>query len=64
MDVTTAIQRATTTDHLLNGEWPERFFEVTMQSVNRHAASTLLNVDTVRNYLGEVCPVPMASVFH
>jgi molecular chaperone HtpG len=63
VDATTAIQRATTAHHLSKGEWPDRFFQVTIDRVNRHAASTLLNVDTVRNYVSEVCPVPMASGF-
>ena len=63
VDVTTAIERCTTTRHILHGDWPERFFEVRVDRIHRHAASTLLNEDAVRGYIGEVCPVPMANVF-
>ena len=57
------IQQTTETTQLSDGEWPDRFFQVTIERVNRHAASTLLNEEAVRSYLREVCPVPMASRF-
>ena len=63
VDAATAIQQTTETTQLSNDEWPERFFQVTIEHVNRHAASSLLNEDAVRTYLGEVCPVPMAAHF-
>ena len=63
VDATTAIERCTRTRQLLNGDWPERFFEVRVERVHRHAASALLNEDDVRSYIGEVCPVPMANAF-
>lgn len=63
VDITTAIERCTTIRHLPYGDWPDRFFEVTVDRVHRHAASTLLNEDAVRSYIGEVCPVPMANAF-
>ena len=63
VDATTAIERCTRTRQLLNGDWPERFFEVRVERVHRHAASALLNEDDVRGYIGEVCPVPMANAF-
>lgn len=63
VDATTAIERCTTTRQLLNGDWPERFFEVRVEGIHRHAASALLNEDDVRSYIGEVCPVPMANAF-
>ena len=63
VDATTAIERCTTTRHLLNGDWPERFFEVRVERIHRHAASALLNEDDVRSYIGEVCPVPMVNAF-
>ena len=63
VDARTAIQESTTTTQIATGEWPEHFFEVTVDRVNRHAASTLLNEDAVRSYLGEVCPVPMSPRF-
>ena len=63
IDATTAIQRCTRTRQLLNGDWPERFFEVRVERIHRHAVSALLNEDDVRSYIGEVCPVPMAAAF-
>ena len=63
VDAKTAIEKSTTTSQVLCGEWPERFFQVTIDRINRHAASTLLNEDAVRRYLAEVCPVPMAASF-
>ena len=63
VDATAAIQQATTIAQLSNGEWPDRFFQVTIDRVNRRAASTLFNEDAVRSYLAEVCPVPMAARF-
>ena len=63
VDAKTAIQEAAKTTQLSCGDWPERFFQVTIDRINRHAASTVLNEDAVRAYLGEVCPVPMAGSF-
>ncbi len=63
VDAATTIQKATTTSQVLCGEWPERFFQVTIDRISRHAASSLLNEDAVRSYLAEVCPVPMAANF-
>ena len=63
VDATTAIDRCTKIRQLLQGDWPERFLEVTIDHIHRHAASALLNEDAVRSYIGEVCPVPMANSF-
>ncbi len=63
VDAETAIRESATTSQVACGEWPERFFQVTIDRINRHAASTLLNEERVRSYLGEVCPVPLAASF-
>ncbi len=63
VDATTAIEKCTAIRRLPDGDWPNRFFQVTVDRVSRHAASTLLNEDAVRSYIGEVCPVPMAKCF-
>ena len=42
---------------------PEHFFEVEVGDVARHSTGLLLNRDAVRDYVGEVCPVPMSSEF-
>ena len=63
VDAATAIGQCTTIRQAPDGDWPDRFFQVTVNRINRHAASALLNEDAVRSYIGEVCPVPMANSF-
>lgn len=63
IDARTAIKACTTVQSLPDDHWPDRFFEVTVDGVTRHVASTILNEDAVRRYIGEVCPVPFASSF-
>ena len=48
---------------LPGSDHPEHFFEVEVADVARHSAGMLLNHDAVRDYIGEVCPVPMSSEF-
>ena len=48
---------------LPGSDYPEHFFEVGVGDVARHSAGLLLNRDAVREYVGEVCPVPMSSEF-
>ena len=43
--------------------WPDRFFEVEIGQVARHAAGHILNREAVQRYIGEVCPVPMSEDF-
>ena len=42
---------------------PEHFFEVEIGGVALHSVGLLLNRNAVREYIGEVCPVPMSSDF-
>lgn len=63
VDAEAAIKACTTISSLADDDWPNRFFQVTIDGVTRHVASTLLNQDVVRRYIGEICPVPMASSF-
>ena len=63
VEAATAISSCTTVRSLANDDWPDRFFQVTIDGIARHAAPTLLNQDAVRSYVGEVCPVPMAPSF-
>ena len=63
VDARTAIEACTTVQSLPDDHWPDRFFQVAVDRVTRFAASTILNQDTVRSYIGEVCPVPLASSF-
>ena len=48
---------------LPGSDFPEHFFEVEVGDVARHSAGLLLNRDAVREYVGEVCPVPISSEF-
>ena len=43
--------------------YPEHFFDVELGHVARHSTGPLLNRDAVRNYIGEVCPVPLSPEF-
>ncbi|MDE2934611.1 MAG: ATP-binding protein [Chloroflexota bacterium] len=48
---------------LPGSDYPEHFFDVEVGDVARHSAGLVLNRDAVRDYVGEVCPVPMNSRF-
>ena len=48
---------------LPGSDYPEHFFDVDVGDVAHHCAGLLLNPDAVRNYVGEVCPVPMSTQF-
>lgn len=63
IDASTAIEACTSVRTIPDDDWPERFFHVAVERITRHAASKLLNHDAVRRYIGEVCPVPLASSF-
>ena len=39
------------------------FFEVALEGIRRHVASSVLNIDSVADYIGEVCPVPFSESF-
>ena len=50
-------------DREQSGSYPEHFFRVEVGGVARFAAGALLNSQAVRNYIGEICPVPFATEF-
>ncbi len=58
-----AISEGITVGEAKDQRRPEHFFEVRIKGIARHAASTLLNAKKVRDYIGEVCPVPMSDNF-
>ena len=45
------------------GDYPEHFFEVEILGVSRHVSGRLLNSDAVKDYVSEVCPVPISDEF-
>ena len=57
------IQECVKVDSVVGDGYPEHFFQVEIDQVNRQAAGTLLNRDVVRAYISEVCPVPMDPAF-
>ena len=63
LDAATAIEECTTVQTIADGDWPDQFFQVTVDQVTRHAASALLNREAVRRFITEVCPVPLAPSF-
>ena len=57
------IQRSVTTSQLSARDHPKNFFEVQILGVARHSAGIILNRKLVRDYICEVCPVPLPSTF-
>ena len=62
-DIERAIRECVGVETLPGAEYPAHFFEVEVRGVGRHATGLILNREAVRTYVGEVCPVPMASAF-
>ena len=58
-----AIRDCVDEETLPGSDLPEHFFEVEVGDVARHSAGLLLNRDVVRDYIGQVCPVPMSPRF-
>ncbi len=57
------IQSSVTIEKLIEGDYPENFFEVKISGISRYATSSIFNQDMVKKYLGEVCPVPFSLEF-
>lgn len=62
-DLPEAILDCIDVETMPGSDYPEHFFEVEVGDVARHSSGLLLNRDAVRDYIGEVCPVPMSSEF-
>ena len=58
-----AIRECVCIETLSGKGYLDHFFEVDVGGVGRHAAGQMLNRESVRNYIGEVCPVPMNPTF-
>ena len=63
LELEEAILDCVDVETLQSTDYPEHFFEVEVGDVARHSSGLLLNRNTVRDYVGEVCPVPMCSEF-
>ena len=57
------LDKAVTVDTVCGERYPQQFFEARMDGVSRHAAGSIMNRAAVRQYVGEVCPVPFARHF-
>ena len=58
-----AILDCVTLETLPGSDYPKHFFDVEVRDVARHSTGLLLNSDAVRDYVGEVCPVPLSAEF-
>ena len=58
-----AIRGCVDQEPLPDSDHPDHFFEVEVGDVARHSGGLLLDSDAVRDYIGEVCPVPMSTRF-
>jgi len=56
-------QRWVSVETLDGVDYPEHFFKVEIDGINRHSAGALLNFEAVRGYIAEVCPVPASPNF-
>ena len=63
LSVETTILQCTTIEKFNDTNRPANFFEVQIEGISRYAAGFILNRDMVRNYIGEVCPVPFSDEF-
>ena len=57
------ISHSVTIKKLDGNDYPANFFEARVEGISRYAASSILNKDAVREYLGDVCPVPFSVDF-
>ena len=63
LDLEQVILECVDVETLQGSDYPEHFFDVEVGDVARHSAGLLLNRDAVRDYVGEVCPVPLSTEF-
>lgn len=57
------LERCVSVSMIDGEEYPAHFFEVKLLNIARFVSGRLLNVDTVRRYISEVCPVGMSVAF-
>ena len=63
LSVEDIIKGCVTVSKIDGDNYPSNFFEVQIGGIPKYAASYILNKDAVRQYLGEVCPVPFDTDF-
>ena len=57
------VSKSVTIETIDKDDFPDNFFQVKISDISRFAAARLLNVDLVRDYIAEVCPVPFNQEF-
>ena len=63
LSIEKTISDCVTVDTVEGNGYPAHFFEVQVGGISRYAAASILNRDLVREYIGEVCPVPFSKDF-
>ena len=63
LSVTEIVSQSVTVEKINEGEHPANFFEARVHGIPQFAASSILNRDLVRQYIGEICPVPFGENF-
>lgn len=63
LSVEQLIAECVSVETVSGGEWPSRFFQVEIDGIARFAAGSILNAKVVRDYIGEICPVPFVPDF-
>jgi len=62
-DLASAVAHVVSTRAISARDYPARFFEVELHGIIRHKNDQLLNPAAVRDYLGQVAPVPFSVKF-
>ena len=52
------VLKCVTIEKVDGDNFPKNFFEVQIDGISRYAAASILNRNSIHEYLGEVCPVP------
>lgn len=63
LSVEQLIAECVSVETVSGSEWPARFFQVEIDGIARFAAGSILNAKVVRDYIGEICPVPFVPDF-
>ena len=63
LSIEKAISDCVAVDTVEGNDYPPHFFEVQLGGISRYAAASILNRVLVREYIGEICPVPFSKDF-
>ncbi len=63
LSIKETISNCVMADEFQSENYPDHFFEVQINGISRFAAKSVLNRISVKDYIGENCPVPFESEF-